>query len=120
MVIYKIWSPLFLVGLFHGSILQSGNELSPWTMVFPDMEPEKFLQEVAGKLGCPESPSDAMADCLRTIDATELMNTTFQCTVWCISPMYLSTLLKLLFLNFVWKCGSFHRVHINYGQADKF
>ena len=70
-----------LPGLFHGAILQSGNELLPWGILTPETDPEKYLVEVAEGLGCPTSNSQEMVACLQAIDADVLSQARFNCTV---------------------------------------
>lgn len=67
--------------MFHGAILQSGCEMEYWATLGPDMQPENFVAEVAAQFECPTEPSEVMVDCLRNVDAYDLMMASFTCPV---------------------------------------
>lgn len=58
-------------GLFHQSIMQSGNAVCPWA--WSTMERAVVAhQELAREAGCPVGDSEAMISCMREVDENEL------------------------------------------------
>ena len=55
--------------------------MSPWAINYPNTNPAGYLQQVAAQFDCPTDDSQAMVDCLRTVDAETLDAATFECTV---------------------------------------
>ena len=55
--------------------------MSPWAINYPNTNPAGYLQQVAVQFDCPTDDSQAMVDCLKTVDAETLDAATFECTV---------------------------------------
>lgn len=77
---FHVVSPLSS-GLFQRAILQSGSEFGPWAIdnSFTDML--DYTIQVAAALGCPTEDSSALVECLRLVDADDLYNTVYNCSV---------------------------------------
>ncbi|CAG5008482.1 unnamed protein product [Parnassius apollo] len=73
-------------GLFHKAISESGTALVPWAEASPG-EPLRNAFRLAKFLNCPQAPSTAMLDCLRTKDSYEIINTEFKFYAWDYEPM---------------------------------
>ncbi|KAG4074888.1 hypothetical protein HA402_009313 [Bradysia odoriphaga] len=71
---YHVLSPRSK-GLFSKAIAQSGSPLNSWAL-YPD--PEKQAKRFAAKFGCPVDNSKEMVDCLKTLDAVELVNAHYE------------------------------------------
>jgi hypothetical protein len=72
---------IFSVGLFHGAILMSGNELRIQGLNSPESHPENYIKVVAAQHDCPTDDNWQMMDCLRDVGARDLQATGFDCTV---------------------------------------
>ena len=72
---------LFIAGLFHQAILQSGTDLAPWAYNDRGQEPEEYLRQTALQVNCPIADTQEMTDCLKTKSREELQDTDFNCTV---------------------------------------
>ncbi|XP_046738954.1 esterase E4-like [Diprion similis] len=72
-------------GLFHRYILQSGNALG---FLFPHSRTESAnsAATLGEHLGCPTNTSAALVNCLRTFNASQLVDTTSVFTKWFIFP----------------------------------
>ena len=96
--VYMLWFKykcLLWTGLFQQAILQSGTELDSWSLQTPAENPSNYLRQViqfvkppesfiqtlrhiwngwqvAERVDCPSYDSQAMVDCLRTVDAQRL------------------------------------------------
>lgn len=57
-------------GLFHRAIAQSGSALCDWAV---ERDPLSFAQTIAQSVGCTQSTSDTMVECLRTISSSSLL-----------------------------------------------
>jgi len=68
-------------GLFHKAIYHSGNELTLWSLNYPESNPEDFIRQVARNNSCENSEdSQAVIDCLRQLSADDLYeNSSFDC-----------------------------------------
>ncbi|XP_063634693.1 juvenile hormone esterase-like [Cydia splendana] len=73
-------------GLFHKAISESGVATVPWAEA-PPGEPLRQAFRLAKFLECPQTPSDAMLECLRTKDSYDIINTEFQFYTWDYEPM---------------------------------
>ncbi|CAK1588748.1 unnamed protein product [Parnassius mnemosyne] len=73
-------------GLFHKAISESGTALVPWAEASPG-EPLRNAFRLAKFLNCPQAPSTAMLDCLRTKDSYDIINTEFKFYAWDYEPM---------------------------------
>ncbi|XP_065344086.1 esterase FE4-like [Cloeon dipterum] len=67
---YLLISPL-TKGLFHRAILQSGTAFNPWASV---IEAKRIGWDSVRKLGCNDDDFDEVADCLRNLDASKLVD----------------------------------------------
>ncbi|XP_046609673.1 esterase E4-like [Neodiprion virginianus] len=72
-------------GLFHRYILQSGNALG---LLFPHTKTQsaKYAAKLGEHLGCPTNTSIALVNCLRTFNASQLVDTTSVFTEWFVFP----------------------------------
>ena len=68
-------------GLFQQAILQSGTESAPWAVNIPKTQPEDYLRQVAQSFNCSVNTSVEIVECLQAVDATELSEAEFRCTV---------------------------------------
>lgn len=68
-------------GLFHQAIPISGSDMAIWAVNPPASVPETYTTQVAEQNNCPTANKQEMIDCLRLIDAQELNETPFNCTV---------------------------------------
>ena len=57
-------------GLFHRAIAQSGSALCDWAV---ERDPLSFAQSIAQSVGCTQSTTDTMVECLRTISSSSLL-----------------------------------------------
>nr|XP_045605254.1 pyrethroid hydrolase Ces2a-like [Procambarus clarkii] len=64
-VLLHLVSPLSQ-GLFTRAVAMSGCSLAPWSL---QARPHHFAQKLAGDVGCPQTPSQDLVDCLRLTDA---------------------------------------------------
>nr|XP_053639879.1 pyrethroid hydrolase Ces2a-like isoform X2 [Cherax quadricarinatus] len=67
-VILHLVSPLSR-GLFTRAVALSGCSLAPWSL---QTRPQHFAQKLAADVGCPQTPSQALVDCLRLADASTI------------------------------------------------
>ena len=72
---------VFIVGLFHQIIAQSGSDLAIWAVLTPGHKPREYTQQVAAQLDCPTNDSQTMIDCMRGLDANTVRSTGFDCRV---------------------------------------
>lgn len=75
-----IMSPMS-AGLFNGAILESGSEVAIWAVNLPVSQPQNYSFAVASQLDCPTDDTTDMINCLRQVNASELYNTRFNCSV---------------------------------------
>lgn len=68
---------LFVPGLFHKAISESGTGLVPWAEA-PPGEALRNAFRLAKLLDCPQTPSDKMIACLRDRDSYDIINTEHQ------------------------------------------
>ncbi|GLG98111.1 Esterase E4 [Gryllus bimaculatus] len=57
-------------GLFHGAISESGAMMNPWALAWAPYETSRRL---ASAVGCTGDDDDEVVECLRQVDATELV-----------------------------------------------
>ena len=50
----------------------SGSDTAPWSYNPPFLPPENYTQQVARNMSCPETPNQAMMDCLKTRNAADI------------------------------------------------
>ncbi|XP_052133458.1 venom carboxylesterase-6-like [Frankliniella occidentalis] len=72
-------------GLFHRAMAMSGNSFTPWSFHSPG-EARRQARVLATHTGCPESPSDALAECLRSKTAEEIISVDKRFVEWDIHP----------------------------------
>ncbi|XP_069696466.1 esterase E4-like [Periplaneta americana] len=82
---YHMLSPLSK-GLFHRGISQSGNTLCPWAHA-PNGTTRYMAEKLATFLDCPTQTSKDMISCLKTKDASDIVNQDHKYTEWNIDPM---------------------------------
>ena len=71
--IHCTWTTVYMfLGLFHNAILISGTDMATWAYNPPWLPPENYTKHVAREIGCPDSPSQAMINCMRTKPAHEV------------------------------------------------
>lgn len=78
-------------GLFHRAIAQSGSTRCPWAL---QSDVGEYTNLVAKILNCPTTSSQELVDCLRTKDATEIVNTRGKYVLSFVS--YLISVLRLI------------------------
>lgn len=66
--------------LFHKAIQESGSALNPWAMIKPEVLKGKSAV-VAEMLGCASTESAALLECLQSLPAETLVNTTHKLLV---------------------------------------
>lgn len=64
-------------GLFHKAISESGTALVPWAEA-PPGEAKRNAFRLAKFLDCPQTPSELMIKCLRTIHSYDIIETEFK------------------------------------------
>ena len=80
---------LFILGLFHGAICESGTDRSFWAVNWPEQNPNNYGQQVAARLGCSNTDSVAMINCLRSFNWTTLQqNSNISCSVSSLTNSY--------------------------------
>ncbi|XP_078699045.1 neuroligin-4, X-linked-like [Branchiostoma floridae x Branchiostoma belcheri] len=57
---------------FYLAILQSGASTSPWAVLLPEYEPQKYTEELAKQMGCSTQSTQELVDCLREKTAEEI------------------------------------------------
>ncbi|XP_019633047.1 PREDICTED: cholinesterase 2-like isoform X1 [Branchiostoma belcheri] len=57
---------------FHQVILQSGASTSPWAVLLPEYEPQKYTDELARQTGCSTQSAQKLVGCLREKTAEEV------------------------------------------------
>ncbi|XP_066288355.1 neuroligin-4, X-linked-like [Branchiostoma lanceolatum] len=57
---------------FQQAILQSGASTSPWAVLLPEYEPQKYTEELARQMGCSTQSSQELVDCLKEKTAEEI------------------------------------------------
>ena len=60
-------------GLFHGAISESGVDLAPWSIAKKEKVVARTMQ-LASRIGCQDSDSTKLIDCLRTKDAKSFVD----------------------------------------------
>jgi carboxylesterase type B len=66
-------------GLFHKGISESGTAIKIWTLSkFPSEQAKKF----ASKMSCPTESTKDMVDCLKKLDAHQLVKPHIETMVW--------------------------------------
>ncbi|XP_032527380.2 juvenile hormone esterase-like [Danaus plexippus] len=73
-------------GLFHKAISESGTALVPWAEA-PPGEAKRNAFRLAKFLDCPQTPSELMIKCLRTIHSYDIIETEFKFYAWDYEPM---------------------------------
>ncbi|KAK7873004.1 hypothetical protein R5R35_000304 [Gryllus longicercus] len=76
MVHYLLLTPL-TKGLLHGAIAMSGDALSPWTLARRPRQNALALRQLLAAC-CPDDAPDAIARCLRRVDAKTLVGSQSQ------------------------------------------
>ncbi|XP_078603964.1 neuroligin-4, X-linked-like [Branchiostoma floridae x Branchiostoma japonicum] len=59
-------------GYFLQAILQSGASTSPWAVLLPEYEPQKYTDKLAKQMGCSTQSTQELVDCLREKTAEEV------------------------------------------------
>ena len=62
----------YILGLFHGAILQSGAGIAPWSVMLEKFGAEDYMYQMAEKFGCDNSSMQAIVDCMRQQDAQDI------------------------------------------------
>ena len=84
---------VYVSGLFHQAIYQSGTDLNPWSVNGPDSAPETYIYPVAEYVGCGDEAAignEEMLECMRQLDAELILAASVKCV----------SLSKLLKYNF--------------------
>jgi carboxylesterase type B len=76
---------VLLAGLFHRGISQSGTALCTWALAANGSSSYQ-AKKLASLLGCPTSPTADLVDCLRTMDARDIIATDKQFMVYMHGP----------------------------------
>ncbi|XP_031343227.1 esterase E4-like [Photinus pyralis] len=56
--------------LISGAIIQSGSALAPWAI---SLKPLDYAKRLAGYVNCPNHSSEAIVECMRTVDPYEIV-----------------------------------------------
>lgn len=76
----------YLTGLFHRAISQSGTIHCPWALHQPGQAKKKAIH-LGSMLNCPTTSSIELVNCLRKINAVDIIKMQEQMSIWSIDPV---------------------------------